>query len=152
LTARAGGGGIAYVGELSEKNLGFWGNYAFQMLKSLTYRNLDIGMNGPLAGEMITDVRFAGIGQGAGARSNFLVRRLTRLPIVFNIRVRAPFRGLIDSAASFYDPQRLVARNLQQLIEEQNRRTAPVGSSTGAPKTTKPLVPPIQPSASEIVP
>ncbi|NTS63730.1 YdbH domain-containing protein [Sphingomonas sp. HHU CXW] len=152
LTARAGGGGIAYVGELSEKNLGFWGNYAFQMLKSLTYRNLDIGMNGPLAGEMITDVRFAGIGQGAGARSNFLIRRLTKLPILFNIRVRAPFRGLIDSAASFYDPQRLVARNLQQLIEEQNRRTAPIGSSTGASPTTKPLVPPIQPSASEIVP
>ncbi|WP_294356599.1 YdbH domain-containing protein [uncultured Sphingomonas sp.] len=157
LTARAGGS-LAYVGELSEKNLGLWGNYAFQMLKSLTYRNLDIGMSGPLAGEMITDVRFAGIKQGEGAKSNFLIRRLTRLPILFNIRIRAPFRGLIDSAASFYDPQRLVARNLQQLIEEQNRRTAPEGLQsksavpiTGA-STTAPLVPPIQPSASEIVP
>ncbi len=147
LTARAGGGGIAYVGDLTEKNLGFWGNYAFQMLRSLSYRNLDIGMNGPLAGEMITDVRFAGIKQGAGAKSNFLIRRLTRLPILFNIRIRAPFRGLIDSAASFYDPERLVARNLQQLIEEQNRRAAP-----NAPSTTAPLVPPIQPSASENVP
>lgn len=148
LTARPGGGGIAYVGDLTEKDLGFWGNYAFQMLRSLTYRNLDIGMNGPLAGEMITDVRFAGIKQGAGAKSNFLIRRLTRLPILFNIRIRAPFRGLIDSAASFYDPERLVARNLQQLIEEQNRRTAPDASSG----TTAPLMPPIQPSASEIVP
>ncbi|WP_245708368.1 YdbH domain-containing protein [Sphingomonas palmae] len=157
LTARAGGS-LAYVGELSEKNLGFWGNYAFQMLKSLTYRNLDIGMNGPLAGEMITDVRFAGIKQGEGAKSNFLIRRLTRLPILFNIRIRAPFRGLIDSAASFYDPQRLVARNLQQLIEEQNRRTAPdtlqpnSARPTAGASTTAPLVPPIQPSASEIVP
>ena len=62
-------------------------------------------MNGPLAGEMVTDVRFAGISQGAGAKSNFLVRRLQKLPFVFNIRIKAPFRGLLDSAQTFYDPQ-----------------------------------------------
>ena len=122
LTARAGGGGIAYLGELTEKDLGFWGNLAFQSLRSLTYRELVLEMDGPLAGEMVTGVRFTGIRQGAGAKSNFLLRRLTRLPIVFNITIRAPFRGLIDSAASFYDPQRLVARNLQALIAEQNRQ------------------------------
>ncbi|MEH3046696.1 hypothetical protein, partial [Sphingomonas adhaesiva] len=77
-------------------------------------------------------MRFAGISQGKGAKSNFLLRRLTRLPIVFNITIRAPFRGLIDSAASFYDPQRLVARNLQSLIEEQNRQTAPSTPSGGS--------------------
>ncbi len=113
-------------------------------------------MDGPLAGEMVTGVRFAGVSQGEGAKSNFLIRRLQRLPFVFNVRIRAPFRGLIDSAASFYDPQRLVARNLQQLIEEQNRRTAPSalpGARPGSGATTDaPLVPPIQPSASEIVP
>ena len=122
LIARAGGGGIAYLGELTEKDLGFWGNLAFQSLRSLTYRELVLEMDGPLAGEMVTGVRFTGIRQGAGAKSNFLLRRLTRLPIVFNITIRAPFRGLIDSAASFYDPQRLVARNLQALIAEQNRQ------------------------------
>lgn len=136
LAARSGGG-LAYVGALGEKDLGFWGNFAFQALKSLTYRNLDITMNGPLAGEMVTEVRFAGIKQGREAKSNFLLRRLTRLPIVFNIRIRAPFRGLIDSAASFYDPERLVARNLQQLIEEQNRRAGDAA---------------IQPPASDTVP
>lgn len=140
LAARSGGG-LAYVGALGEKDLGFWGNFAFQALKSLTYRNLDITMNGPLAGEMVTDVRFAGIRQGKDAKSNFLVRRLTRLPIVFNIRIHAPFRGLIDSAASFYDPQRLVARNLQQLIDEQNRQVE--GQAGGAS---------IQPPASDTVP
>lgn len=136
LTAR-GGGSIAYVGALTEKQLGFWGDFAFQALKSLTYRELDIAMNGPLAGEMVTAVRVAGVRQGEGAKSNFLVRRLTRLPIQFNIEIRAPFRGLIDSAASFYDPSRLVQRNLQQLLQEQNRRTAPT---------------PVQPPASETVP
>ena len=137
LTARPSGGGIAYVGELTQKQLGFWGDYAFRALRSLTYRQLDVTVDGPLAGEMVTEVRFAGVQQGEGTYSNFILRRLTRLPIVFNIRIRAPFRGLIDSAASFYDPKRLVQRNLQQLIEEQNRRT----NSNG-----------VQPPASETVP
>ncbi|MBW6525310.1 YdbH domain-containing protein [Sphingomonas sp. RHCKR7] len=133
LVARAGGGSIAYLGELTEKDLGFWGNLAFQSLRSLIYRDLALEMNGPLAGEMVTGVRFAGIRQGQGAKSNFLLRRLTRLPIQFNITVRAPFRGLIDSAASFYDPQRLVKRNLQALIEEQNRRAGTVQPPASAP-------------------
>ncbi len=134
LVARPGGGSIAYLGELAERDLGVWGNLAFQSLRSLTYRSLDVQMDGPLAGEMVTGVRFTGIKQGAGAKSNFLLRRLTRLPIQFNITIRAPFRGLIDSAASFYDPQRLVKRNLQALIDEQNRKTG------------------VQPPASEKVP
>ncbi|UVO51706.1 YdbH domain-containing protein [Sphingomonas sp. SUN019] len=141
LVVRQGGGTLAYVGDLTEKDLGTWGNIAFQALKSLKYQNLNVVMNGPLAGEMITEVRFAGVNQGEGARSNFLVRRLQRLPFVFNIRIKAPFRGLLDSAASFYDPKRLIQRNLPQLLEEQEKRAAP------------PTMPPvIQPPASETMP
>ncbi|TXC73017.1 hypothetical protein FSB78_17725 [Sphingomonas ginsenosidivorax] len=110
LKVRPGGGTIAYVGDLSQKDLGLWSNIAFQALKSLRYRSLSVGMNGPLAGEMVTDVRFAGVSQGAGAKSNFLIRRLQKLPFVFNIRIAAPFRGLLDSAQSFYDPKRLLRR------------------------------------------
>ncbi len=141
LVVRSGGGTIAYVGEISQKDLGTWGNLAFQSLKSLRYRSLAIGMNGPLAGEMVTDVRFAGISQGAGAKSNFLIRRLQKLPIRFNIHIRAPFRGLIDSAASFHDPSRLVQRNLKALLDEQNRRT----------NAAEPAQP-VQPPASRKVP
>ena len=143
LVVRPGGGTIAYVGEVTQKDVGFWGNFAFQSLKSLRYRDLDIVMNGPLAGEVITEVRFAGIGQGAGAKRNFLFDRLQKLPIVFNVRIKAPFRQLIDSAQSFYDPRRLIERNLPQLLEEQNKRAAP---PTPAPAK------PIQPSDSRIVP
>lgn len=143
LVVRPGGGSIAYLGEISQKDLGFWGNLAFGALRSLNYRSLRIDMNGPLAGEMVTDVRFAGISQGKGAKSNFIIRRLQSLPFVFNVRIKAPFRGLLDSAQSFYDPRRLIQRNLPALLEEQNKRAAPPASTTPAP---------IQPSASETVP
>jgi len=134
---RPGGGSIAYVGEITQKDVGFWGNYAFQALKSLQYRNLSLVMNGPLAGEMVTEVKFAGISQGKGAKRNFLFDRLQKLPLVFNIRVRAPFRQLIDSAQSFYDPKRLIDRNLPALLQEQDKQAAP---------------PVIQPPESRIVP
>ncbi|WP_313539917.1 YdbH domain-containing protein [Sphingomonas sp.] len=120
LRARAGGH-IAYVGEVSREDLGTWGNMAFQALKSLDYRNLDIRMNGPLAGEMITDISFSGLSQGQGTKSNFLIRRLAKLPLVFNVRINAPFRQLLDSVQSWYDPRRLIERNLPALIEEQKR-------------------------------
>lgn len=152
LVMREGGGSIAYLGELTEEDLGTWGNIAFQALRSLRYRNLELVMNGPLAGEMVTEVKFAGISQGEGAKSNFLVRRLQKLPFVFNIRITAPFRGLIDSVASFYDPKRLIDRNLPALIEEQNRRVQPPAVTLPAapPSNTQP--PAIQPSASEMMP
>ncbi|WP_298090688.1 YdbH domain-containing protein, partial [uncultured Sphingomonas sp.] len=145
LGMREGGGTLAYVGDLSQKDLGFWGNLAFGALRSLRYRTLNMTMNGPLAGEMVTDVRFTGVSQGKGAKSNFLIRRLQRLPFVFNIRIKAPFRGLLDSAQSFWDPKRLVQRNLQSLIEEQNKRAAP-------PTGTAPMSGVIQPPASGAVP
>ena len=130
LQVREGGGTIAYVGELGQKQLGFWGDLAFQALKSLRYRSLSIAMDGPLAGEMLTEVRFAGVTQGQGARSNFLVRRLQRLPFVFNVRIKAPFRGLVDTTASFGDPSGLIRRNLPALTGE------------GAPIVNGPVQPP----------
>lgn len=137
LTVQDAGGTIAYVGEISQKDLGTWGNFAFQALKSLRYQRLGIVMNGPLAGEMITEVKFAGIGQGKGAKRNVLFDRLQKLPLVFNVTIRAPFRQLIDSAQSFYDPKRLIERNLPALIDAQKKATQ---------------TPAVQPPASETVP
>nr|WP_246352356.1 YdbH domain-containing protein [Sphingomonas xinjiangensis] len=123
LEARAGGS-IAYAGEVSRHDLGFWGNMAFQALRSLNYRSLSIGMNGPLAGDMVTDIRFAGVSQGKGTKSNFVIRRLARLPFIFNIRISAPFQQLLSSVQSWYDPSRLIERNLPALLDEQSRAAA----------------------------
>lgn len=141
LKVREGGGTIAYVGELTERDLGFWGNLAFQALKSLRYRDLSIEMNGPLEGEMLTAVRFSGVSQGEGAKSNFLVRRLQRLPFRFNVNVRAPFRQIFDSVRSYYEPSRLIERNLPALLE-----ATPAAAPTPVP------APPVQPAESEMEP
>lgn len=144
LTVRQGGGTIAYVGDLSQKDLGFWANMAFQALKSLRYDSLAITMNGPLSGEMVTQVRFAGISQGKGTKTNFIIKRLAKLPFVFNVKITAPFRQLLDSAESLYDPSRLIERNLPTLIKQQN------DAATAKPPTAPDSA--IQPPESETVP
>ncbi len=125
LTVREGGGTIAYIGELTQEDLGTWGNVAFQALKAIDYKRLNLVLNGPLAGEMVTEIGFAGISQGKGTKSNFIINRLAKLPLVFNITIRAPFRQLLDSVQSYYDPTLLIERNLPALIDEQRKRPAP---------------------------
>ena len=79
----------------------------------------------------------SGVSQGKGTKSNFLLRRLAKLPFVFNVRVSAPFHQLLDSVQSWYDPNRLIERNLPSLLEEQEK-----SGETGAP-------PPVQPPESD---
>jgi hypothetical protein len=141
LAVRHGGGTVAYVGDLTQKDLGTWGNMAFQALKSLRYDSLDITLNGPLAGEMVTQVHFDGVHQGTGAHANFLVKRLMNLPFVFNVTIRAPFRQLIGSVQSFYDPNSLPKDKIRELLDEEQQ-----------PAPATPVKPTIQPPESEAVP
>ncbi|MDZ7896110.1 MAG: YdbH domain-containing protein [Sphingobium sp.] len=140
LIARPGGGGIAYVGELTKEDLGSWGNFAFQSLRDIRYRTLAIVLNGQLDGEMVTAIRFTGLSQGTGAKQNFLTRKIASLPIIFNVNIRAPFRQLLYSARSFYDPSLLIEANLPALMDAQNR---------AAGQATPPKPQTVQPSESE---
>ena len=151
LTARTGGGNVAYVGEISQENLGTWGNFAFDALKSLDYQNLTINIDGPIAGEMVTAIRFAGVSQGEGASSNFITRRLARLPIVFNLRIKAPFRQLLDSVRSYYDPTRLIERNLPALLDAQERQQNQDDPPDAVRRKTE-TGEPVQPPESEEMP
>jgi hypothetical protein len=105
LTARPGGGTVAYVGELTQAQLGVFGKLAFDALRSIRYRNLSIGLNGALDGEIVSKVNFAGVNQEPlqGVKTPFR-SQLKRLPFIFNITIRAPFRGLVGSARGFADP------------------------------------------------
>ncbi|AKQ43274.2 exoprotein [Aurantiacibacter atlanticus] len=107
LISRPPGGHLSYIGELSYEDMSFFANYAFAALRDLRYDSMDIEMNGPLTGELVTQVRFTGIGQGETAESNIVTRALANLPIDLRINIRAPFYKLITSIRAMYDPAAL---------------------------------------------
>lgn len=104
LVSRPPGGNVSYVGELTYKDLSAMGNFAFQTLRSLDYRRMQVGMDGMLDGELVTRVRLDGVRQGEGAKKNFITSRFDKLPIQFNINIRAPFQKLMGSFRTLYDP------------------------------------------------
>ena len=109
IVARRGGGTLAYVGQLSNAQLGTMGKLAFDALKAIRYSSLDISLDGRLDGEMVSRVRFTGVREATPEQS--LIARLIRnLPFRFNIEIRAPFRGLVGSARAYMDPRLLLTQ------------------------------------------
>ena len=104
LISRPPGGNISYVGDLTYEDLSPIANFAFDALKSLDYTQMRVVMEGPLTGEIVTRVRFDGVSQGKGAKSNFITRRLAALPLQFRINIKAQFYQLMTSLKSLYDP------------------------------------------------
>ncbi|MBK6801716.1 YdbH domain-containing protein [Novosphingobium sp.] len=145
LVSRPGGGNLSYVGELTYKDLSPMGNFAFQTLRSIDYRKMTIGMDGPLEGELVTRVKLTGVTQGAGAKRNFITRRFARLPIQFNINIRAPFQKLIGSYKSIYDPTFIRDPRSLGLVDGAgrpvNREKPPAPPST--PRKTGDIQPPV---------
>ena len=150
LKARPPGGNVSYVGELTYKDLSTMANFAFDTLRSLDYRDMSIAMNGAIEGEIVTRLSFSGVSQGEGASKNFLTRRIAKLPIQFNVNLRAPFFQLVTSFRSLYDPAMVRDPRTLGLVDEKGRRLPPppliVPPSVGRAPTT------IQPTASETVP
>lgn len=97
LISRVPGGTVSYVGALSYKDLSTMANFAFDTLKSLDYSRMTIGMDGNLAGDVITRVEFSGIKQGRDAKQNFITRQIARVPVKFNVNIHAPFYSLVSS-------------------------------------------------------
>ncbi len=104
LSARPPGGNVSYVGQLTYEDLSAIGNFAFSALRDLQYNRMEIVMNGPLTGELVTQVRFDGIRQGETAQTNFITRQIAKLPIRLLVNVRAPFYQLMSTTRSLYDP------------------------------------------------
>jgi hypothetical protein len=126
LLSRAPGGNLAYVGELTYKDLGSMGNYAFAALRSLDYRQMAVGLNGSLGGEIITNFDFDGVRQGSGASQNFVTRRIARLPIRFRVNVRSEnFYQLMTMVRSFWDVSYLGSPVDRGLLKVENGRFVP---------------------------
>jgi len=107
LEAQKGGGTLAYVGELSSAEIGTMGKLAFDALKAIRYSALEIRFDGRLDGEMVSQVNFTGVREATPEQS-LITRMIRNLPFRFNIRIRAPFRGLIGSARAYMDPRLLL--------------------------------------------
>ncbi|MFN4019390.1 MAG: YdbH domain-containing protein [Erythrobacter sp.] len=139
LIARPGGGNVAYIGELSYEDLGTMGNYAFSALRSLDYRQMSVGLNGSLGGEIITNFDFDGVRQGAGTSQNFVTRRLAKLPIRFKVNVRSQnFFELATMVRSFWDVDFLGNPVDRGLLKAENGRFVPANPAKA-----------VQPSESE---
>lgn len=114
IAVRPGGGTLAYVGEVSNARLGLFGSLAFDALKRMRYRDLTILLDGALDGELVSKVVFDGTNQTPreAIRRNGLLKAFANLPFRFNIVIKAPFRGLLNSAQSLNDPRGLIRQAL----------------------------------------
>ena len=137
LNSRAPGGNLSYIGELTYKDLSAMGNFAFDALKSVNYRSMQIGLGGSLTGDIVTRVSFDGLSQGTGASRNFLTKQIAKLPIRFVLNIKAPFFSLFGSVRSLYDPSYITDPRTLGLLSAQGT------AATAASRVT------IQPSVSE---
>jgi hypothetical protein len=128
LLSRPPGGNVSYVGQLTYEDMGAIPNFAFDALRSLDYRQMRVTLDGDLTGEIVTRVRMDGVSQGAGARENFLTRKIASLPIRVDVNIRAPFYSLIGNIRAMYDPLAIRDPRDLGLIDAQGnaiRREAP---------------------------
>jgi hypothetical protein len=127
-------GTLSYVGPVSNEQLGVMGRLAFDALKNLQYKCLTILMDGALDGEMVTNVVFNGVNRGKlGDVPEGMAQNLTGLPFIFNVRISAPFRGLLGTAKSLIDPTTLIQNSIGDQMQDKIREgiaVKPVESDT----------------------
>jgi hypothetical protein len=145
LVARAEGGTLSYIGELTDKQLGVYGKLAFDALKSLRYSKFSIGLDGSLAGEFVAAIELDGIArdpalgkiQTGGGISGIVARRalgqLAKIPFEFNITIKGPFRTLLSTARSLEDPSNLIQSALPAELRKPTSTTTTVQTKESEP-------------------
>ncbi len=127
-------GTLSYVGEVSNAKMNMFGKLAFDALKNLRYRCLTILLDGAIDGEFLTRIAINGVNQGSiEARQSALARPFLGLPFLFNVRIEAPFRGLLNTYQSFTDPTTLIRNSVDQRLQsvlDAGRDVQPVESET----------------------
>ncbi|WP_209347872.1 YdbH domain-containing protein [Pontixanthobacter sp. CEM42] len=146
------GGNVSYVGELTYEDLSPIANYAFNTLKSLDYSSMAIDIEGPLTGDIVTKLEFAGVRQGAGTEQNFITRQIADLPIQFNVNIKAPFYKLVDLMKSMYDPATVTDPRDLGLFVDDGTRFVPAAPGAPSPAPDQPMPAPegVRPDESDI--
>lgn len=108
LTARSAGGTIQYVGDVGQESMGAAARLAFDALRRLRYRSLSLALDGDLDGELVTAINFTGTNEAPVQVAGGLPLQSSGLPFKFGVTVRAPFRALLGTVASFSDARALL--------------------------------------------
>lgn len=137
LVSRPGGGEISYLGELSYKDMGAMANFAFDALKSIRYSKLEMGVGGNIAGEIVTDVSFTGLQQGSMAKRNIITKQLAKIPIQFNVSIKAQFLQLIGSIRRVYDGQYSADQDLPNILGRQGATSDASDAEKATPQETR---------------
>ena len=118
LDSRPGGGVLQYNGVINRANIGLMAKVAFDALKDLRFKSMIIRLDGYLDGEFATRLTIEGVGLGQTNTAK-LIRRVTRkLPLMFNVTIKGPFRALIGTAKSFRDPRLVIDDALPRPLDE----------------------------------
>ena len=107
LTARAPGGRLRYVGPVGG-NLPAAARLAFEALRSMRYNSLRVGVDGDLGGDLVSDIAFTGANEAPLTTGKRLPKLGPGVPFRFGVKIRAPFRALLGTAASFEDATALI--------------------------------------------
>ena len=116
------GGLIAYTGDVGRKGELGQGQIAFDALRSFRYDSIIFEVDGDLAGDLVTAIRFAGVTNADVApMPGVRMLKASGLPFRFNVNIRAPFGRLARSFAEFAQPEKA----LKQALDEDAAATAP---------------------------
>lgn len=151
LEARAPGGTLSYVGEVSKEQIGTYGMMAFNALRSLRYDKFIINLDGSLEGEFLAGIELDGLATNITQKGivGHIINQIAKLRFEFNINIRGPFRALIATARSLSDPsliiqpvlppelQGLPVEVIGQKKEEESTSNAETGNAV-PPKTIQP--------------
>lgn len=107
IATQPGGGLIQYLGEIGKEVTGP-SKLAFDALQRFRYDSAALDLNGDLTGEIVAGIRFSGENQTPVSPAGGLPIKADGLPFKFNVTVRAPFRGLLNTASGLFDARKVI--------------------------------------------
>lgn len=118
-----GQGTLSYTGPVpaTEGNA----KLAFDALKNFKFNSITLDVNGDLAGEIYTGIRFDGTSVASLSPVSWFRALKTRgIPFKFNINVKAPLRSLMGSLSGMTDVGGMVRRSVEMELEKANGAAA----------------------------
>lgn len=134
IRAQGEGGVLSYTGQAGQSATGV-SRIAFDALRSFSYDQLSLTIDGDLNGDVVSSIAFSGHNSGRPVDLGPIAPipgvgsvTVRGVPFRFNVRVTAPFRRLAQTAATITDPGSLINRN------RENQALEPVDPDTPPPR------------------